>query len=281
MRAITLTQPRATLVAIGAKRIETRSWSTSYRGPLAIHAAKGWTAVDHDFVESPVVQAALNAANATGTGPGDLPRGSIIAVVKLSGTRRTVGHRFSEPTFEGDEAIPEAELVFGNYEPGRFGWFLDDARMLPEPIPCRGYLGLWETPSDVDERLRTFLLDSTDVELAELQTRVENVRLEADRRGNIVGEADELEQRIAEAQAQPVSSPPPGGNTCSGGTMTLDWLSFVFGAAVMAFGWVCSAVAKASPKERPPALLRQPDPDKPQPKPIGGTDNLRKIEYGP
>jgi activating signal cointegrator 1 len=42
MKAITLTQPWATLVAIGAKRIETRSWPTNYRGPLAIHAAKGF-----------------------------------------------------------------------------------------------------------------------------------------------------------------------------------------------------------------------------------------------
>src|SRR5574343_1234835 len=42
MKAITLHQPWATLVAIGAKRIETRSWSTNYRGPIAIHAAKGF-----------------------------------------------------------------------------------------------------------------------------------------------------------------------------------------------------------------------------------------------
>jgi activating signal cointegrator 1 len=41
MKAISLTQPWATLIAIGAKRIETRSFSTSYRGPIAIHAAKG------------------------------------------------------------------------------------------------------------------------------------------------------------------------------------------------------------------------------------------------
>ena len=41
MKVLTLTQPWATLVAIGAKHIETRSWATSYRGPLAIHAGKG------------------------------------------------------------------------------------------------------------------------------------------------------------------------------------------------------------------------------------------------
>ncbi len=41
MRTLTLTQPWATLVALGAKTIETRSWQTSYRGPLAIHAGQG------------------------------------------------------------------------------------------------------------------------------------------------------------------------------------------------------------------------------------------------
>lgn len=39
MRGLTLTQPWAQLVAADAKRIETRSWRTHYRGPLAIHAA--------------------------------------------------------------------------------------------------------------------------------------------------------------------------------------------------------------------------------------------------
>ena len=39
MKAITLWQPWASLIAVGAKRIETRSWSTNYRGPLAVHAS--------------------------------------------------------------------------------------------------------------------------------------------------------------------------------------------------------------------------------------------------
>lgn len=39
MKALTLWQPWASLVALGVKTIETRSWSTGYRGPLAIHAA--------------------------------------------------------------------------------------------------------------------------------------------------------------------------------------------------------------------------------------------------
>jgi len=35
MKALTLYQPFASLVALGLKQVETRSWRTSYRGPLA------------------------------------------------------------------------------------------------------------------------------------------------------------------------------------------------------------------------------------------------------
>ncbi len=40
MKAIGLEQPFASLVGIGAKTIETRPWSTDYRGPLAVHSAE-------------------------------------------------------------------------------------------------------------------------------------------------------------------------------------------------------------------------------------------------
>jgi hypothetical protein len=42
MKALSLWQPWATLIALKKKQIETRSWRTTYRGPLAIHAAKSY-----------------------------------------------------------------------------------------------------------------------------------------------------------------------------------------------------------------------------------------------
>lgn len=47
IRALTIHQPRATLVALGVKTIETRSRRTSYRGPLAIHAGLHRPALMH------------------------------------------------------------------------------------------------------------------------------------------------------------------------------------------------------------------------------------------
>src|SRR4029079_15712213 len=41
MKVLSLLQPWATLVVMGVKQIETRSWSTAHRGPLLIHASKG------------------------------------------------------------------------------------------------------------------------------------------------------------------------------------------------------------------------------------------------
>ncbi len=46
MKAITVLQPRASLIACGAKQIETRSWAARYRGKIAIHAGKGTENID-------------------------------------------------------------------------------------------------------------------------------------------------------------------------------------------------------------------------------------------
>lgn len=39
MKVLSLTEPYATLIKNGIKRIETRSWKTNYRGKLYIHAS--------------------------------------------------------------------------------------------------------------------------------------------------------------------------------------------------------------------------------------------------
>jgi hypothetical protein len=40
MKTLSLWQPHAAAIALSLKPFETRGWYTSYRGPLAIHAAK-------------------------------------------------------------------------------------------------------------------------------------------------------------------------------------------------------------------------------------------------
>ncbi len=138
MKALTLLQPWASLIAIGAKRIETRSWRTSYRGPLAIHAGRTFGAWSQEHWTMPACRAALYEAGITGVA--DLPRGYVIAVCRLVDCLR-----ITEPP-------PEPERSFGVYAPGRFAWVLEDPQPLAQPMPVRGMLGLWECALEIPEQ---------------------------------------------------------------------------------------------------------------------------------
>src|SRR5581483_12013186 len=81
MKCISLYQPWATLVACGQKRYETRSWSTAYRGALAIHAAKKWSEELAALCQTPPYREALAACGFKS--PHDLPRGVLLGVVTL------------------------------------------------------------------------------------------------------------------------------------------------------------------------------------------------------
>lgn len=133
MKAITLTQPWATLVALGKKKIETRSWSTDYRGPLAIHAAKGFPDWARQMCHNSVFADALELA---GIGhPDDLPLGVVVATCELVKVERITMFI---------ELPPDPEFQFGNYEVGRYLWHLANIKRLKEPVPARGALSLWE-----------------------------------------------------------------------------------------------------------------------------------------
>jgi hypothetical protein len=138
MKALTLTQPWATLVAIGAKMIETRSWRTSYRGPLAIHAARGYPRWALETCEESPFREAL-----TGLSPAGLPRGAVIATCDLIDCVRTE-EIVLDRTCPYRSDLTTTEGQFGDYSPGRFAWILEDVMKLPEPIPAKGALGLWE-----------------------------------------------------------------------------------------------------------------------------------------
>lgn len=163
MKALTLTQPWATLVAIRAKQIETRSWATSYRGPLAIHAAKGLGPVGglQGLMLLGLSQPFAAVLLASGYGnPARLPLGAIVATCDLvdcvptvhpgvanepgkpwfTGARKGVGQHY----YEVPPPLDSNEYAFGDYTPGRFAWLLGNVQALPEPIPAKGALGLWE-----------------------------------------------------------------------------------------------------------------------------------------
>ena len=126
MKALSLTQPWATLVATGKKKVETRTWRTKYRGALYIHAAKDFPGDAAKFAE---------AERALGRLPARVPRGAVVAIARLVDVRRTE---------DVVQTVSALERYYGDYSPGRFAWFLEDVKELPEPIPYRGELGLFE-----------------------------------------------------------------------------------------------------------------------------------------
>lgn len=145
MKALSLTQPWATLIAIGAKRYETRSWKTSFRGTIAIAASKRYPIDAFRFSRDyPARQTLGNVA---------IPIGCIVAIADISQIYPT-GSLFSTTSLP-DAAEHEEE--FGNYAPGRFAWKLDNVRKLRVPVLCKGALSLWEVPSDVEAEVRAQL----------------------------------------------------------------------------------------------------------------------------
>ncbi|MFC6545752.1 ASCH domain-containing protein [Cohnella cellulosilytica] len=153
MKAITVWQPWATLIALRLKRFETRSWSTKYRGPIAIHAAKH---IDREACEREPIKSALAEHGYTAS---NLPTGVVVATCILTdclGVHRTDGERDKHPVWLRRKAMhneafrnlfwaggKSPEYYFGDYSDGRFVWELTEVKQLPQPIPAKGKQRLW------------------------------------------------------------------------------------------------------------------------------------------
>lgn len=121
MQAITLHQPWASLIAAGKKQYETRSWSTNYRGPIAIHAGKKLHEDENliSLVEFPKFPMVL---------------GAIVAIAELTDCI-LMDEKFilKQSSFE---------QFLGLWEVGRYAWKLENVRAI-EPIAASGKQGLW------------------------------------------------------------------------------------------------------------------------------------------
>lgn len=145
MKAITLWEPWATLVAMGLKRYETRSWATHHRGALAIHAAK--RKVDISMVWT--IQRYIEQQGLDVTLPRSYPYGHVLAVVNL------------HAVFGTEHIDPGAlERLVGDFSPGRYAWKFRNIRALPVAIPARGAQGLWEWRYDGELPLEPWLFQT-------------------------------------------------------------------------------------------------------------------------
>jgi len=85
LRCVTVRQPWASAIALGAKLVENRTRSTSYRGLIGIHAGKAWApgGVRDDRCQSALVGTWPLAEPEYEFGLLGLPMGSVIAVANL------------------------------------------------------------------------------------------------------------------------------------------------------------------------------------------------------
>lgn len=137
MKAITLWQPWASLMAYGRKLNETRSWPTRHRGELAICAAKRRPTLA-DCGDRATLEQALEA-----------PYGCVVCVVRVV---ECVPTRMFGP--DGSRRLSDEEFELGNYALGRFAWVTEDCRRLARPVPVVGRQGLFELPPEVERAVR-------------------------------------------------------------------------------------------------------------------------------
>lgn len=159
IKGLSLWQPWASLMAVGAKKFETRSWSTAWRGLVAIHAAKTWNGALRETAMQSRFRAALESECATPAGnetwqryqPKALPRGCFVALGKLRHCLSTTRHAKLIPPESSDE------FWFGNYSADRFMWVFDQIWSLATPVFARGSQGLWTLDEGVTDTVMAML----------------------------------------------------------------------------------------------------------------------------
>lgn len=139
MKTLTIKQPWATLIAHSEKMIETRSWKTSYRGPLLIHAGKK---IEADICRMHPFTDILSKHNIVLEQ--DMPVGVIIAKCELVACQKIIEDDGICGTTDGHLLIKGNEYCFGDYTPGRYAWIFQNIKLIDEPIPAKGKLSLWE-----------------------------------------------------------------------------------------------------------------------------------------
>lgn len=154
MKALSLYQPYASLIAVGEKTWETRSRRTHHRGTIAIHATLRTPKEFIRLAETPIFTAAMKRH---GLYASTLPVGAIVAVAEITDCITTTewmrkhcritGNPFK--TFIPDPnkiSREESEYCFGDYAPSRFAYKLENVRRLIAPVPCSGMQGMWNVP---------------------------------------------------------------------------------------------------------------------------------------
>ena len=128
IKCLTINQPWAWAILAAGKRVENRSWTAGYRGPLAIHAGKS-----RDWMTSGLQ--ALDRMGIHYPPPTRMDFGVVVGVCDLVDIVDKRG-----------VAMDQAR-----WADGPFCWVLSNVRALKSPIAMSGQQGLFEI--DLDTKL--------------------------------------------------------------------------------------------------------------------------------
>ena len=163
-KVLTLRDPWCSLMAVGAKRIETRgpTFPKKHRGPLLIHSSMAFTR-DEEGLYVGLVDAPHRVGGSVEL-PASPPRGCIVAIcdvvdiVKIAVHDARTGLVVSGRSYEKGDRITigtepltdDREIDFGHYATGRKAIVTENVRRLPVPIPARGNQGLWKWRGEIE-----------------------------------------------------------------------------------------------------------------------------------
>jgi len=129
MKVLSIKEPFASLVALGIKKIETRSWKTNYRGEIYIHASLTKNVIKDEKRKEKLLS--LLPDNY------DFKQGYIICKAYLKDCV------YMDEEFINNIKKDTTEYLCGHYEIGRYAWVLDNIELLDKQILAKGKLGIW------------------------------------------------------------------------------------------------------------------------------------------
>lgn len=152
MRALTVVEPYASLIAYGRKITENRTWTTKYRGLLAIHAGKSKSRVKEQHI--------------AGAGDLRLTFGAIVAVVWLEDVFQPIpprypGHHYPTAPGWAVARFPDLEREpWRSHVEGPYCWLLTQVVRLKTPIVVDGWRRLWEVSKEHEAAMRDQVWES-------------------------------------------------------------------------------------------------------------------------
>lgn len=144
IKALSLKQPFAWLIANGHLLVDDRTWETQYRGPILIHASKGLYKEYYEYLKS--------TTDIPLPDKEELEYGGVVGIAKLV--------QCCKPRNLPVGISREQRAHFGGIHQDYFGFLFEQASPLAF-IPCRGKLGIFNVDMDA-------LLDSRPVAQSEL-----------------------------------------------------------------------------------------------------------------